>query len=169
VTDRVDVRAAHAELVSLLRRGEFADPPPGQWSAEMIAAHVVLNNDHFTLAARAVAAGEPVVFDNETALQDELLRGYAAEHGGVVGMAAQVLRSAEELARARAALRGQTAEQPVHVRLRHDGQLLMDEPRPIAALIDRNVTSHLSNHLRQLQQLVTGPDAPAGGAPHPPS
>jgi uncharacterized protein YciI len=149
---RVSISAAYAPFVAALLGGRFAEPEPGEWTAEQIAAHVTLNNDLIAEMAERIAAGETVAYDNEPAVADEDLARYAAEVGGLAGLARAVERSAARLEQAKAAL-GERAGTELPVVIRDGGEIVRDGPIPVGAFIDGNAGFHLAAHLDQLKAL----------------
>lgn len=143
----------YGRFATELRDGGFNAPAGDSWPAEFVAAHVTLNNDSFTDTARRVMAGEQPTYDNEAAVEYDELAAYVARVGGPAELAAEVERSAAELAAAYAAMDDSQAELPVLVRIHHDGNLIVDEPRPIAAMIEGNASFHLQMHLEQMLAL----------------
>jgi hypothetical protein len=151
---RARIEGAFAPFAAMLREGRFARPDEG-WPAELVAAHVVLNNDEFTRVAEAVARGEQPEYDNATATDETALRAFAHEAGGLAGLADAVERSAARLAAARAALTDEQAAREIRLRIRHDGQLVRDAPGPIGDWIEGNASFHLRTHTEQLAALRT--------------
>lgn len=141
-------------FAAAVRAGGFGPPrEEGSWPAEFVAAHVTLNNDFFTGTAREVIAGETPTYDNEAAVESADLTAYVERIGGLDALAAEVERSAADLAGVYADLTDEQAAQLVLVRIRHDGNLIVDEPRPIAEMIEGNASFHLQMHLEQLLAL----------------
>ena len=148
----VSISAAYAPFAATLLGARFAGPEPGEWTAEQIAAHVVLNNDLIAETAERVAAGQPAAYDNAPTVADEDLARYAAEVGGPAGLAREVDRSAARLERAKAAL-GDLAGTEVPVVIRDGGRIVQDGPVPIGEFVDGNAGFHLAAHLAQLKAL----------------
>ena len=146
----VDIVGAFATFVTALRSGGFAAPPDGAWSAEQVAAHVVRNNEHWTRTAREVAAGSSSAYDNEVAVDQGELSAYAASVGGLDALADEVERSAVELQSAYDALTDEQRETPVHTTIHHEGQTIVDEPRPLGRMLVGNATFHQQMHDEQL-------------------
>ncbi|MGO9560103.1 MAG: YciI family protein [Acidimicrobiales bacterium] len=157
------VEAAYAPFVASLLAGGFEVPTDGGWPAELVAAHVVLNNDLIAETAEKVAAGEEVSYDNLKAVDEEELARYIEGVGGLSGLAGEVERSAARLGRSLDALDEEKAQTSVHVVIRDGGQVVVDRPMPIGGFIEGNASFHLDLHhdqLRALQPLRTA-DPPA--------
>jgi uncharacterized protein YciI len=153
------LEAAYAPFVASLLAGGFREPADGGWSAELIAAHIARNNDLIAHTAEQVAAGADVTYDNAETVDEVQLAGYAADAGGLAGLAAEVDRSAARLAAAGQAL-GDRAGTLVPVIIRDNGQIVQDGPVPVGAFVEGNASFHLDLHLRQLKELEP-PRAPA--------
>lgn len=82
--------AVYAPFVATLLAGGFGPPAAGEWPAELIAAHIVRNNDMIAEAAEQIAAGQPVSYDNEAGVDDAELARYAATAGSLAGLAREV-------------------------------------------------------------------------------
>ncbi|MFL6138497.1 MAG: hypothetical protein ACJ74O_11925 [Frankiaceae bacterium] len=146
------IEAAFAAFAAMLREGGFAVPAQG-WSAELVAAHVVLNNEEFTRVAEALARGEQPAYDNAPAVDERALHDLVARAGGLPGLADEVERSAARLIAARGALTDEQAARAVHLRIRHDGRIIRDAPGPIGEWIEGNASFHLRQHAEQLAAL----------------
>jgi uncharacterized protein YciI len=144
--------ARYAPFAAALLAGGFGPPPDGEWPAELIAAHVIRNNDLIAETAERVAAGQDVSYDNAAVVDDDALASYAAQAGGLADLAREVERSAARLEQARQAL-GERAGTLVPAAIRDHGQVVRDGPIPIGAFIDGNATFHLDLHLEQLKAL----------------
>ncbi len=144
--------AAYAPFTASLLAGGFDPPAEGEWSAELVAAHIVRNNDLIAEAAEKVAAGADVAYDNASSVDEIELARLAEGAGGLTGLAREVERSAARLERAGQAL-GELAATPVHVIIRDGGEVVRDGLIPIGAFIDGNASFHLDAHHAQLSAL----------------
>lgn len=149
----LDIVRAHEPFVAALVEGGFARTTDDGWTAEMVAAHVARNNECFTSAARAALTGSAPAYDNEVAVDAAELRAHVERVGDLSALAGWVRRSAEELGALYAALTEQQRSAALPVRIRHDGAVIVDEPRPLGVMIEGNATYHLQMHLGQLLAL----------------
>jgi uncharacterized protein YciI len=152
------LEAVYAPFVASLLAGGFGPPADGEWPAELIAAHIARNNDLIAGVAEQIAAGQEVSYDNESGVDDAELARYAADAGGLAGLAREVERSAARLEKARDAL-GDRAGSAVQVIIRDHGQIVRDGPMTIGAFIDGNASFHLDLHLEQLKALELAPES----------
>jgi uncharacterized protein YciI len=146
------LEAAYAPFRASLLCGGFAEPGNGAWSAELVAAHVVINNDQIAETAEAIIRGEAVAYDNAMSIDEANLGRYATSVGGLVGLAEEVRRSAARLERAYQAL-GEHAETSIQVLIRDGEEIAYDGPMPIAAFMEGNASRHLDLHHDQLKTL----------------
>ena len=151
-TQPKDLEKAYVPIVRELRDGDFERAPHG-WSAEHIAAHVALNNDFLTAAARDVVAGLAASYNNETAVDIDQLDAYASKFDSLGDLADDVARSATELAAAFAELTSQEPETELPIVIHHEGRIVRDGPGSLVELIEGNTSFHLSMHLDQLLAL----------------
>jgi uncharacterized protein YciI len=156
-----NLAAAYAPFTASLLAGGFTDPADGGWTAELIAAHVVTNNDLIAQVAEQVAEGGDVSYDNAAAIDEVSLASFAASVGGLAGLAGEVERSAARLEAASDGL-GELAGTMVHAVIHDGGDLVQDGPVPIGAFVAGNASFHLDLHHQQLKALepVRDPAAP---------
>lgn len=161
------IEVAYAPFIASLLAGGFVEPADGEWTAELVAAHIARNNDLIAETAERIASGgevsDEVSYDNASTVDAAELAAYADAAGGLAGLAGKVERSAARLAAARQAL-GQRAEVPVHVVIRDNGQIVQDGLMPIGMFVEGNASFHLDMHLDQLKSLqpVSETDEPPG-------
>jgi len=147
-----DLERAYVTIVRELRDGDFESAEQG-WSAEQIAAHVALNNDCLTSAARDLLAGGAARYNNETAVDADQLTAYASKFSVLGDLGDDVARSATDLAEAYADLTGVDPDAELEIVMHHDGRIVRDGRGSLAELIEGNATFHLSMHLDQLLAL----------------
>lgn len=152
--DVPDLARAYEPFISAFLAGDFGAPGPDGWTAEMVAAHVALNNECFTGAARAVLSGQAPVYDNEVAVDPDELREQITRLGDRTAIAEWVRRSAQEMDALHRSLTEDQRETPMPTTIRHDGTVIVDEPRPLGQMIVGNATFHLQMHLDQLRGLA---------------
>ena len=153
-TDIAALSAAYAAFFEEADRGGFGAPPPGEWTAEQVVAHVALNDMAMVAVSRSIVDGEPLGFRNEAMQEPAALAAFIAETGDMAGLidegrvaAAQAVGTAE----------GLTADQlktMIDCRFVSDGELAFEQPMPwemVAVVIQ--ATKHLPGHTEQLQNL----------------
>jgi uncharacterized protein len=149
----LNIEAAYAPFVAALLAGGFESPPEGEWSAEMVAAHVVRNNDLVADAAEKIATGTPVAYDNAGSIDEDALSRLVELAGGLVGLARGLERSAGGLNRSYLALGDANVETELPVVIADQGVTVRDGPMSIGGLIEGNASFHLEMHYEQLRAL----------------
>jgi hypothetical protein len=154
--DAAAIEQAYDPFVEALEAGGFRSPAPGEgWTAEMVVAHVTLNNDHWTRAARDVIANGASMYDNEAAVDDRVPLEHVAAMGANDALVADLERSVHDLAFAYVQL-GPLRTSVIPVRIVSDGAVVRDKPAAIGDMIEGNVTYHQEMHYEQLLALRVG-------------
>jgi hypothetical protein len=150
--DELSIEAAYSPFVDALRAGGFAAPADG-WPAELVAAHVCHNNELIAEMAERIIGGDHPSYDNAPAVDDDALRAYAEDHGGLPGLADAIEASAKRLAAAWGALDEGNAGYQLPVVIHDSGVVVRETPIEIRAFIEGNASFHLDAHLQQLLDL----------------
>lgn len=151
--DTTALRAAYREFLAIADRGGFDRPPPGEWSAEELLAHIVATDTGITAIALSVAAGQRPTYDNRYALDGWNLARIAA---------ARSLPDLADRVRRRAALLCQVAEDlddaelavPVHCLILSGCTVMADAAMPLGDLVNGIGAVHLPGHAAQLAALT---------------
>jgi len=152
----MDVRAlrqAHEDFLEVAKAGGFGPPPPGEWDAERLLAHVAAADAAIASVALAVAAGQRSAYDNRPSLDEWNLRRIVAEAGGLDGLIELVREWGRLLCEVAAALSESAGTVRINVLIISNDELVVDEPWPLADLIAGVGTIHLPRHGRQLAGL----------------
>ena len=152
----MDVRAlrqAHEDFLEVAKAGGFGPPPPGEWDAERLLAHVAAADAAIASVALAVAAGQRPAYDNRPSLDEWNLRRIVAEAGGLDGLIELVRERGRLLCEVAAALSESAGTVRINVLIISNDELVVDEPWPLADLIAGVGTIHLPRHGRQLAGL----------------
>ena len=155
----MDVRAlrqAHEDFLEVAKAGGFGPPPPGEWDAERLLAHVAAADAAIASVALAVAAGQRSAYDNRPSLDEWNLRRIVAEAGGAHGLDGLIELVREWgrlLCEVAAALSESAGTVRINVLIISNDELVVDEPWPLADLIAGAGTIHLPRHGRQLAGL----------------
>ena len=150
--DHASIEDAYEPFVAALRRGGFKAPADG-WPAELVAAHVVRNNDLVSEVAEQLVIGVRPSYDNRSAVDESELQALADEAGGLEGLATAVEASARRLVLAFSALDEASREHLVACLIVDSGRIVRDEPMPVRSLVEGNASYHLDMHLKQLNAL----------------
>jgi hypothetical protein len=149
--DTTTLRTAYRDFLAVVERGDFAGPPPGEWTAGQLLAHVVATDTGITAIALAVAAGQRPTYDNRYALDGWNLARLAARP--LPELADTVRRRGELLCRVAEDLDDAELSVPVHCLILSGCTVMADGPLPLAELINGIGAVHLPGHAAQLAAL----------------
>ena len=153
--DLTAVAAAYDAFFAEAERGGFGDPPPGEWDAARVLAHVALNDLAMTAVAQALVHGRTdPAFGNVTCQDPQVLTDWVAATGDLAALVARGRALAEVAMAATARLDPDQLATAVPCRLFHDGELVLDGPMPWGRLAAETQASvHLPAHTGQLRDL----------------
>ncbi len=86
--DSTMVRQAYTDFLAVAEAGGFGPPPPGEWDAARILAHIYTTHAQITATALAVIAGTRPSYDNRPSLDEWNLRRVIDEAGSLAGHSA---------------------------------------------------------------------------------
>jgi hypothetical protein len=130
-------------------------PPPGEWDAEQILAHVSLINAVTIGAVSGVASGTNTTYDNRIAQDTWTIGRVIALAGGNAGLRDRIRLQADALCVLGGQMLSETElDTPVPTRLLSKGTLLVDQPMPLRDLITGLAEAELAGHTRQLLALL---------------
>ncbi|NUW42193.1 hypothetical protein [Nonomuraea rhodomycinica] len=130
-------------------------PPPGEWDADQILAHVALVTAGTIAAAASVASGVNATYDNRMALDTWTIGRVVALTGGGAALRDRVRRQADALcALGGPALGEAELDTPLPTLLLSKDKVLVDQPVPLRDLITGLAEVELPGHTRQLLALV---------------
>ncbi len=147
--DTTTLRQAYRDLLAVAETGSFQPPPPGEWDASHLLAHVASVDAAITAVALAVASGQRPAYDNRVSLDPSNLdRLAAADTADTVRKHGELLCSvAEELS-------DHDLEVLIPALIVSKDQVVLDQPVPLGALIQALGDFHLPQHAKQLQSLT---------------
>ena len=154
--DTIDLASAYARFLAEASGGVFDPPPAGQWSAELVVAHVATNDRILAAVTSELLAGGRPSYDNEPATLEANLRAAADAAGGLPDLIEVARAESENVLRLVAALEPAQAETPVHFRAMDAGVLTVDRHLPWAQVLDIHTHRHLPSHIEQLAALRPG-------------
>jgi uncharacterized protein YndB with AHSA1/START domain len=150
--------AAYDAFFAVASAGGFGPPPDGEWPAELVVAHVAVNDDALSAVCRGLVAQSPGVrLDNAVTQDVAVLQALVDAHDGK-------LEALVETGRARAAvyldLLGRLDEDQlateVPTRIVDHGDPVLDRPMPWGPFaIGTQRGFHLRIHREQLESLRT--------------
>jgi hypothetical protein len=147
------LRQAHEEFLDVAKAGGFGPPPPGEWDAERLLAHVAAADASIASVALAVTGGQRAAYDNRASLDEWNLRRIAAEAGGLDGLIELVRTQGRLFCEVAGALPESAAAVLIPVLIISGEELIVDEPWPLADLVGGIGAIHLPRHAVQLAGL----------------
>ncbi len=151
---------AYAAFQGEAAAGGFGSPPPGEWTAEQVVAHVALNDSAMAAVARALIEADQVRFDNRTCQDRAVLDAHIAACGSMDALVADARRRAEDAMLALGRLDDEQRASAVHCELLHDGEVVLDQPMPWGEVAGRlQAVRHLPAHIGQLRDLRPAAEA----------
>jgi hypothetical protein len=154
--DITELRRAYTELDGVARGGCFGPPPPGEWDAEHMLAHIASTDAAIAAAALAIAAGSRPAYDNRVNIDESNLQRIISQTGGLPQLADLVRRHGALLCSIAGQLSGEQLDVQLPVLIVSGDEVLVDEPRPLRALLQGIGRNHLPAHARQLRGLLLG-------------
>ena len=130
-----------------------AAPPPGEWDAHQVLAHVTLVNAVTIAAACSVASGAVATYDNRMA-SDTWTLGRVVALVGRDGLLRRIEHQGEALVALASDLSAGELATPVPTVLVSNGTLMVDDLVPLSGLLDGLAQSELPGHADQLRALA---------------
>jgi hypothetical protein len=158
--DTTPLRAAYRALLEAAATATEADvppnPPPGEWTADQIMAHVAVVTATTIAAASRVAAGENATYDNRVSQDLWTLDRVIDRAGGAAGLQERVRAHGEALCTLASALSDAELDTPVPALLLSHREVLVDQPVPLRDLVAGLADAELPGHAKQLLALLPG-------------
>ncbi|MGI5131414.1 hypothetical protein ACQEVB_31735 [Pseudonocardia sp. CA-107938] len=155
--DTAPLRAAYRAFLDAAAAVADADPapPPGEWNADQVLAHVSIIAATTIATAAAVAAGVPTTYDNRISHDGWTLGHVATVAGGSAGMRDRIARQSEALATFDAAgLSDVELDTMVPTRLISQGAVLVDGPVSLRDILTGLAETEVPGHTAQLLALL---------------
>ena len=157
--DTTPLRDAYATLLDAAasvasRAEETLEPPDGGWDADRVLAHIALVDAATLATAATVASGAGASYDNRLSLEDWTTSRLRVRAGGTAGLQERIRRQGEALCALGAALSDAELDTAVPTLLLSDGEVLVDQPVPLRAILTGLADDHLPRHTTQLLALL---------------
>jgi cytosine/adenosine deaminase-related metal-dependent hydrolase len=153
--DATALRSAYEELFAEAEAGGFGLPPAGEWTAELVLAHIAANDELLTAATEAVLADDPQAYHVDEAVSSARRASAASSRGddlaGLIGWARSTSMRLCELAERL----GERDNTWVHTHIQDGDETIVDQPLPWARTLDIHAKVHLPLHVDQLRALRT--------------
>jgi hypothetical protein len=148
------LRRAHEEFIAGADGLSFVPPPPGEWDAHHVLAHVAAANFSIASVALAVAAGQQPYYDNRATLDPWHLRVLTERGSKVADMLQMVRNSGELLCLVAEHLPSDDVDYPLPTLIVSHDDAVLNDTVPLRALIDGVGEAHLPLHAKQLRALA---------------
>lgn len=161
--DTAPLRDAYRALLDAAASAEGSGtaPPPGEWNVEQILAHVSIVTAVTITAVSAVASGAIATYDNRMAQESWTIERIIVQAGGGAGLRERIAVQADALcALGGPMLSDAELDTLVPTRLVSNGDLLVDQPVPLRALLGGLTETEMPGHTRQILALT--PDRAPG-------
>jgi hypothetical protein len=147
-------RALLGAAATVAEASEAKTPPPGEWNADQILAHVAIITATTITAVSRVASGENATYDNRTSQDDWTIGRVIARAGGNGGLRERIRVQGEALCTLAPSLGEAELDTPVPTVLLSGGNLLGDQPVPVRDLVLGLAEAELPGHANQLLALL---------------
>lgn len=154
--DTTGLRKAYADFLSVAKAGGFGPPPPDEWDAARLLAHIYTGHAQIASTALAAAAGMRPAYDNRPSLDEWNLRRVVDSAGDLAGLVELVRRGGELYCAVAEQLTEQDLDVRVPVLIISNNEVIVDEPFPLRWLVPGVRTVHLPRHADQLRSLRHG-------------
>ena len=152
--------AAYRDLLDAARSvaatGE-AGPPPGEWRADQVLAHVALVSAATIAAVCSVASGAVAAYDNRIAQDAWTIERVITLDGGSGALVRRIGLQADALCALVSGLTARELATPLPTILVSHDTLVLQDSVPLQNLIDGLTTSELPGHAGQLRALQRAP------------
>jgi hypothetical protein len=151
--DTTALRSAYEGFLEAAATPDLREAGDGGWDADEVLAHVLSVDAAVTAVALGVVSGARPTFDNRICLDPWNLDRIVADHAGRAELIGHVRGQAAVLCEVAEQLSDEAAAVLVPALLLSNGALVLDQPVPLAGLIDGLAGDHVPRHTRQLLDL----------------
>ncbi|TFD10057.1 hypothetical protein E3T35_13815 [Cryobacterium sp. TMT1-2-2] len=147
------LRSAYEKLFETASIPDLSEDGDGGWNADQILAHLLSVDAAIAAVALGVVAGSRPSFDNRISLDSWNLDRIIAAHSGRSNLIDHVRNQATILCDIADQLNDQTSSVLIPALLLSNDALVLDQPIPLASLIDGLAEDHVPVHTQQLLDL----------------
>ncbi|MFE4309078.1 hypothetical protein ACFRR6_23870 [Streptomyces sp. NPDC056891] len=151
--DTTALRGAYDRLLDAAAIPGLGEADDGGWNADRILAHLLSVDASIAAVAMGVVAGSRPTFDNRVSLDRWNLDRIIAEHTGRTDLIDHVRSQVTVLCDIADQLNEEAASVLVPSLLLSNDALVLDQPIPLASLIDGLAEDHVPVHTQQLLDL----------------
>jgi hypothetical protein len=154
--DTTALRAAYGRLLEAAAAPDLGDAVDGGWDADHVLAHLISVDAGIASTVLAVVSGSRPAYDNRTSLDRSNLARIIAEHPGRTGLIGRVRSQGAVLCDIADHLTDQAAAVLVPAIVLSNDVVAVDQPVPLAGLLDGLASNHIPEHAQQLLDLRVG-------------
>ncbi|GAB2869038.1 hypothetical protein [Lentzea nigeriaca] len=151
--DTTALRSAYEKFFDVAVSPDLGEASDGGWNADQVLAHMLSVDAATAAVVLGVMSGARPTFDNRICLDRWNLDRIIAEHPGRTALIARVRDQAAILCDIADRLTEQAAAVLVPSFLMSNDELLLDQPVPLADLVNGLASNHVPAHTRQLADL----------------
>ncbi|MFJ2832101.1 hypothetical protein ACIPC1_31840 [Streptomyces sp. NPDC087263] len=151
--DTTALRSAYDHLLDAAALPDLGEADDGGWNADQVLAHLLSVDAATAAVALGVVSGARPTFDNRITLDAWNLDRIIAEHAGRVDLIAHVRSQATVLCDIADQLAEAATSVLIPTLLLSNNTLVLDQPIPLAALINGLAEDHVPKHAQQLLDL----------------
>jgi hypothetical protein len=151
--DTTALRSAYDKLIEVATEPDLGDASDGGWDADHVLAHLVSLDAAIAAVALGVVSGARPTFDNRISLDAWNLNRIIAQHTGRAELIDRVRSQSTILCDIADQLSEDAAMVLVPTILLSNDEVLVDQPVPLAGLIDGLAADHVPVHTQQLLDL----------------
>lgn len=164
--DTAPLREAYDRLLEVAAGPDLGEAADGGWNADQVLAHLLSVDASIAAVALGVVAGARPTFDNRICLDPWNLNRIIAERADRADLIEHVRDQAGVLCDVADRLSEEAASILVPSLLVSHDELVLDQPVPLAGLIDGLAQDHVPRHTQQLLGLrVAAGTVPPTGLP----
>jgi hypothetical protein len=147
------LRSAYEKFLDAAAAPDLGEAADGGWNADQVLAHVLSVDAATAAVVLGVVSGARPAFDNRICLDSWNLDRIIAEHFGRTELIAHVRSQAAAFCDLADQLSDTTAAVLVPTFLISGNDLLLDQPLPLADLVNGLADNHLPVHTQQIAAL----------------
>jgi hypothetical protein len=151
--DTTALRSAYDDLLDAAATPDLGEAADGGWDADHILAHILSVDSGTAAVALSVVAGARPTFDNRVSHDRWNLDRIIAEHQGRARLISHIRSQGAILCDIADQLNEEAGSVLVPSLLLSNDKVALDQPVPLAGLIDGLATNHIPEHAQQLRDL----------------
>jgi hypothetical protein len=152
--DVATLRSAYDRFLADARELRGTGAPEGEWTPELVLAHVIVSDRMIAETAAQALAGCQPRFDNRASQSVPYLEAVAKVAGSWDALLAQVRQAGEELMATAARIEPEHARVMVPTLVVDHEHAVIDGPAPLEQLLMVPASIHLAGHAEQLRSYV---------------